>query len=64
MESIVKMIEAKFTELDLSARDLHTLASLIFMLGQHVSSLARQMDEAGKRTSARNNPDAPPELED
>lgn len=58
------MLDAKITELDISARDLHTLASLLSILAQHVSSLAKQKDEAGKGTSLRPHADDPPEPED
>ena len=64
MEVILKMFEAKISTLDVSARDLHTLASLIAMLGLHVSRLAKQKDEAGKHSSVHNKADNPPELED
>lgn len=64
MEIILKLFEAKISTLDISARDLHTLASLIAMLGIHVSGLAKAKDEAGKGTSVRPHADDPPELED
>ena len=44
IEGILKMLEAHITDSDLSARDLHTLASLIFILGKSVSRLAKGMD--------------------
>jgi hypothetical protein len=57
------MLEAKITELDISASDLHKLASLTSILGQHVSALAEQKDRAGTRTSARSDAGEPPEPE-
>ena len=64
LEIILKMVEQKITDLDISARDLHTLASLFAMAGSHVSSLAKQKEEAGKGTSLRPHADDPPEPED
>jgi hypothetical protein len=64
IEDILKLLESRITELNLSARDLHTLASLTAMLGLRVSSLAKQKDEAGKSTGLHPHADDPPEPED
>lgn len=64
LEIILKMFETKVSTLEITARDLHTLASLISMLGQHVSRLAKEKEEIAKRASGHANAEEPPELAD
>lgn len=64
MERILKQVETAFTESDFSARDLHTLASLVSMLAKYVSRLAKEKDEAGKRASGQGPVEETPEPED
>ena len=59
MESILKMIEAKIPQLNLSAPDLHKLASLICSLGKRVSILAQAQDAAGTHPSTHDQGDEP-----
>lgn len=63
IEDILTMLENHITSA-MSARDLHTLASLIFILGKHVSRLAKEKDETAKVPSVHEHADAPPEPED
>ena len=61
IEEILQMLEAYVTDSKLEPRDLHTLASLIFGLGKHVSRLAVEKEQAGARSAATHNEDEEPE---
>jgi len=55
IEVLLGLFEKQITASDLSAADLHTLASLIIILGKYVSRLAKEKDDAivAARANAR-----------
>ena len=64
IEEILQMLEAYVTDSKLEPRDLHTLASLIFGLGKHVSRLAVEKEQAGARSASNPTLEPDPEPED